>query len=262
MTWAAAAGAAVSVVGGMMGSSSAKKAAGKESKAAKYAAMIQQQQYEQNRKDMMPWMDRGKEAGSALQQRMGLGKDTGDGNYGELMRSFTNADFVKDPGYQFRMDEGQKGVERGAAARGGLLSGAAAKEMQRYGQGFASNEFGNAYGRYNQDQGNRFNRLQSISAQGQGVGQYLGNAGAQNAEGVGNALRGSAAAKAGGIMGAANAWSGALGGMGGAASGIMDQWKPTQTYSSPSAFNSPSVYNGGSSSMFAGGGNFKPSWMS
>jgi len=119
---------------------------------------------------------------------MGLGADNGSGNYGELMHSFTNADFVKDPGYQFRMDEGAKGLEHSAAARGGLLSGAQAKAVSRYGQDFASNEFGNAYGRYTQDQGNRYNRLQGISQQGQSGAQYLGQAGQASANAM-NTIR-------------------------------------------------------------------------
>ena len=52
-----------------------------------------------------------------------------------------------DPGYNFRLGEGMKSLERNAAARGGLISGGALKAAQRYGQEFASNEFGNAYGR-------------------------------------------------------------------------------------------------------------------
>lgn len=109
------------------------------------------------------------------------------GQYGELQRDFTNADFVKDPGYQFRMDEGAKAVDYGAAARGGALSGAAAKQMQRYGQGFASNEFMNAYNRWNQDKANKFNRLSGISGTGQAQVNQLTNAGQNYQNSVNNA---------------------------------------------------------------------------
>ena len=66
---------------------------------------------------------------------------------GRLLRDFTNADFVKDPGYEFRMAEGEKGINRALAARGGFDSGSALKALNRFNQDFASNEFGNAYNR-------------------------------------------------------------------------------------------------------------------
>jgi hypothetical protein len=53
-------------------------------------------------------------------------------------------DYRDTPGYQFRMDEGQKALERSAAARSGVLSGAQIKATQRYGQDYATSEFDNA----------------------------------------------------------------------------------------------------------------------
>lgn len=70
-----------------------------------------------------------------------------DRNYLTKRFRFTQKDFEADPGYQFRLQEGQKAIERGAAARGGLLSGATQKALQRYGQDLASAEYGRAYGR-------------------------------------------------------------------------------------------------------------------
>ena len=56
--------------------------------------------------------------------------------------------FQQEPGYQFRQAEGQRAIESSAAARGSLLSGATQKALARYGQGLASQEYGNAYNRY------------------------------------------------------------------------------------------------------------------
>jgi len=53
----------------------------------------------------------------------------------------------QDPSYQFRMDEGQRAVERGAAARGGSLSGGALRAQTRYAQDYASTEYGKIYDR-------------------------------------------------------------------------------------------------------------------
>src|SRR6187399_1520151 len=78
--------------------------------------------------------------------RAAMGGNTGpdpaeDPLFGSLLKKYTGEDLASDPGYQFRLSEGQKGIERSAAGRGGLFSGQAGKELERYAQGFASNEF-------------------------------------------------------------------------------------------------------------------------
>jgi hypothetical protein len=45
------------------------------------------------------------------------------------------------PGYGFRMQEGEKALERSASMRSGVLSGSQIKASQRYGQDYATNEF-------------------------------------------------------------------------------------------------------------------------
>lgn len=125
--------------------------------------------------------------------------------YGFLQQRFNNDVFEKDPGYQFRMDEGNKAVEAGAAARNGLLSGAAMKAMQKYSQGFASNEYGNAYNRFTGDQQNMYNRLAQMAGTGQ---QQINQTAQMNQQGASNAagyMQDAAAARASGIMGASNA---------------------------------------------------------
>jgi len=59
----------------------------------------------------------------------------------------TADNFQKDPGYEFRLKEGQRALQNSAAARGTLLTGATAKAIGNYGQEAASQEYGNAYGR-------------------------------------------------------------------------------------------------------------------
>jgi len=58
--------------------------------------------------------------------------------------------FEKDPGYQFRMDEGLKAIGAAGSARGNRFSGAADKDRMKYAQGLASEEYGKAYGRQRQ----------------------------------------------------------------------------------------------------------------
>lgn len=86
---------------------------------------------------------------------------------GRLLKEFTNEDFVKDPGYEFRMSEGEKGINRSAAARGGYDSGTALKSLLRYNQDYASNEFGNAFNRDSINKSNTYNFLSGQSAAGQ-----------------------------------------------------------------------------------------------
>ncbi len=92
--------------------------------------------------------------------------------------TFTGEDLYQDPSYQFRLDEGMKGVENSAAARGGMLSGAALKDITRFGQDYASTEYGNAYNRWQNDLNNRFNLAGIGQASAAGTSANLSNLGA------------------------------------------------------------------------------------
>ena len=103
-------------------------------------------------------------------------------DFGSLTKGFSLEDFEADPGYQFRLDQGNQAIERALAAQGKTLTPEALKAMGEYNQGMASQEYGNAYNRYNIDNTNLFNRLASLSGMGQtasgqmmGVGQNYGN---------------------------------------------------------------------------------------
>lgn len=56
-------------------------------------------------------------------------------------------DVASDPYYQFRAKEGEKALQRSAAARGTLLTGGMLKALEGYRQGLASEEAGNAFNR-------------------------------------------------------------------------------------------------------------------
>ena len=72
----------------------------------------------------------------------------------------TAADMQQDPGYQFRLSEGQRALERSGAARGVTNTGGNMKGLLDYGQQAASQEYGNVYGRnlntYNTNAQNAF----------------------------------------------------------------------------------------------------------
>lgn len=74
----------------------------------------------------------------------------------------TGVSDANDPGYSARLQEGQKALERSAAARGTLLTGQTAKELDRYAQDYAANEYQNVYNRSLQEYGtNRQNAFQN-----------------------------------------------------------------------------------------------------
>ena len=136
---------------------------------------------------------------------------TGQAGFGDLNRKFTQADFQADPGYDFRMAEGARGMNNSAAARGGVLSGAALKAASKYNQNFASNEYGNSYNRFTNDQTNSFNRLASIAGVGQTATNQVAAAGQNMANNVSQNQLGAGNARASGYVGQANALTGGIG---------------------------------------------------
>jgi hypothetical protein len=84
------------------------------------------------------------------------------------------------------------------------------KAAQRYGQDMASNEYTNAFNRYQAERQARLGPLQSLTGMGQSTGQQISNAGQQMASNVGEAIGSGAAARASGYVGGANALTGGL----------------------------------------------------
>jgi hypothetical protein len=155
------------------------------------AALAQQKAiYEQTRSDLAPYREAGTAATNQLSTLLGIGGNTGAADYGKYATAeFTPAAFAanQDPGYGFRLSEGLKAVDRQAAARGGLISGNALKASQAYGQDMASQEYQNAFNRYQTVRGNTLSPFQNLSAQGQNAAAMTGNAGAAYGSALGQA---------------------------------------------------------------------------
>jgi hypothetical protein len=142
--------------------------------------------YGQQRADQQPFLQAGQSTLADIMSQLR------GGGFDSPYRAMDPSQLGNDPGFQFRLSEGQKALERSAAARGGLRSGGFMKGLARYSQGLASDEFQNAWGRNHAEnmfrQGenlNRFGRMSSIAGMGQNAAQSLGGFGSQFAGNVG-----------------------------------------------------------------------------
>ena len=213
MTWWNAGAIGVGLLGTYLGSEASNKAANTQESATNQAAQLQQEQFNQQIELQKPFRENGLAGQNRLMELLGIGGNAGAEGYGKYAKDFSMQDFQQDPGYGFRMSEGLKGLDRQAAARGGLISGGALKAAQRYGQDLASQEYGNAFNRYQTNRTNQLNPLQSLGGLGQSSTNMMGQAGQNYANQVGEAYTGAGNARASGYMGQANAISGGLGQM-------------------------------------------------
>ena len=167
ITGAAAIGSAAAGIFG------ANKAADSQKKASKKAAKLQREALAQQLALTKPYVEAGTNA-LAEYQKLAPYED------------FGMKQFQADPGYNFRMAEGLKGLERSAAARGLLQSGGTLKGIQQYGQNLASSEYENAFSRYLSQREARLDPYRYLSSQGQaaaaGQAANVGSSGAALAE--------------------------------------------------------------------------------
>ena len=182
----------------LIGANAASNAGNQQAAASNRAADLQYQQYQDTVKRQQPFYQAGV---NALPELVNASKYT----------NFGMDQFKADPGYAFRLSEGQKALEQSAAARGGLLSGTAGKALVNYGQNAASQEYTNAFNRYQAERQARLGPLQTLTGMGQTTAQQVGQAGQTMATNAGNDITNSAAARASGYVGGANALSGGLG---------------------------------------------------
>lgn len=197
MAWVAVAVGGASLVSGALGASASSDAARAQGRAANDANQLQREMFEYQRESAKPW----KEAG---QRALGRMEDP------DFQRDFSLADYHQDPGYLFRLQEGTRGLNAGAAARGMGNSGATLKSLLKYNQDYATNDYSNAYNRFNNDRSLRFNRLSTLANGGQSAVQQMGAAGQNYANQAGANMIGAGNARAAGIVGQSNALTGAL----------------------------------------------------
>lgn len=158
----------MAAIGGLqagIGAWGAKKGADEMADAIEQAVMLQQEQMRLAREQFTPYAKAGRESLTQYQGNIGKQPD-----YQNVL-----ANLVNDPGYQFRLQQGQETLENSAAARGNLLSGATLKDLTGYAQGMASQEGQNAYNREFNAFNNTQNQLANLMQQGfNASGQIVG----------------------------------------------------------------------------------------
>jgi hypothetical protein len=199
----------------------------------------------------------------------GLGQGQLEQGWNQTFQAPTGVTEANDPGYQFRLQQGAKALNLGAAASGNLLTGGTANALQQYGQNFGSNEYQNVYNRalegygtnfntFEANQANQYNRLASVAGVGQTAANTINNGLANSGQQVGSTLsnaatqigqqgNNAAAAMASGYVGSANAYGGALNNLGNQASQYAMLQSLTKT-------NNPNPYNNPNSPLYGMGG--------
>lgn len=206
--------------------------------AAGDANTLAQDQFERSRQDAEPWRLAGQGALGAAQTQLGTA---------EWTRPFGLDQFQADPGYQFRLNEGSKALERRASAGGKFFSGGALKDASRFNQDSASQEYGAAFNRFQTDRQNRLNPLLSMAGLGQSANSQTAQLGQANAMYQGGNLVNAGDATAAASVARGNSQGGMMNNLYGAVRGfqnnyqrqsnpMMDNWGAS-TYSQPANYN-------------------------
>jgi hypothetical protein len=252
-----------SIASGVMNSDAASSAAQLQYQSAQQALAFQKQVYGTEQQQVAPYIASGQSNLNQLNSQMGnlTAPFNPSANGVAPQFSYTAQDFQTNPGFQFALQQGQQALQRSAASKAGVLSGAAQKELANYTTGAAEQGFGtayqqalqayqtnygNAFNTYEANQQNAYSRLaqqagQGLSATGQAnqAGMNYANMSGQYAVGAGNAA-------AAGTLGSANALASGLTGSTSAVGSATNNYLAQQnTQALLAALSSQSGYGGG-----------------
>ena len=209
MAWMAAAGSTLlSLFGANKQAGAAKDAANISAAATREQTQLQRDIFNQQQANQAPYLAAGTNALAQLTQGTAPG--------GQFTRSFGMQDFQQDPGYAFRLGEGLKAMSHQAGARGGLISGQTMKGLEDYRQASASQEYGNAFNRYQTNRANMLQPLQSLAGVGQTANNALAQGGQSYANQAGQYGMTNAANQGNAALSAGNAYGSAYSGIGNA----------------------------------------------
>lgn len=196
----AALSAGASIFGANAQASAAKKAANAQTAAQDKNIALQKEIFDKQSATLQPWQTAGLDALKKIQTGIA------DGSFD--LSKYSYDDLVKDPGYQFRVDQGTNALERAAAARGKFVSGDQINALQDFGQQMASQEFGNAFARAQSERDTRVNLLSGIADRGYGAATALSGVAGQMGDRISTANTNIGNAQATGAINQGNAWAG------------------------------------------------------
>jgi len=208
--------AAASLIGGAISSSGAQSAARTQADAANRAADLQKQMFDKQVELQDPYRQAGLTGQNRLMELLGLGGNAGAAGYGRYAKDFSMQDYQQDPGYAFRLSEGLKQLGSQARAQGGAGGGRTMMGIQNYAQGLASQEYGNAFNRYQTNRANQLAPLGSLMTTGQAAASNQASQAGQYGVNAGNLMGQAGQSMAAGQLGSANTMGNALASMGSA----------------------------------------------
>lgn len=244
MTWGLTAVAVATVGGAVIGSQGARSAASTQADAARESGVLQKQMFDEQMRLQDPYRQAGLIGQNRLMTLLGLGgpQPTGGGgggggdvfaqagyaaanarpgpyvggdassaDYGKYARDFSMADYEADPGYAFRLSEGLKQLGSQARAQGGAGGGRTMMGIQKYAQGLASQEYGNAFQRYQTNRANQLQPLGNLMSSGQAAASNQAAGAGNYATNAGNTMMAAGQAIGAGQLGAANTLASGLG---------------------------------------------------
>lgn len=189
------------VIGAGASAIGSSNAASAQQDAANQATQAQLQMYNQTRKDLLPYNKGGQADFNRLNR---LINSPAYINGPQMTESYLR----NTPGFQFTLNQGLKGVENSAAARGLGVSGAALKGAAAYTTGLADQTYQQQFNNAVTNQTNAYNRLMGGATLGENAGAQTGAYGTQTGTNIGNNIIGAGNAAAGADIAGANAIGG------------------------------------------------------
>lgn len=185
-----------SAAGGMIGGSlfgGEDQAYGQQAAGVGENAAVQKYIFDKQREDQQPYRDLASQVGIPGMRNL-LASDA----------PLTAAQVMAEPGYEFGRTQGLNALQGAAAARGGLYSGAAGRALTKFGNDYATKNFGESWNRMESGLSNRYNRFANAAGMGQAATNQVGAAGQNYANSVGGAAIGLGNAGAAASMSSSN----------------------------------------------------------
>lgn len=264
-----------SVGSAVIGAHAAGKAADQQAESADKALGFQKDVFDTEQANYAPYLDAGKTSLSKLMEDLGNGTfGPGSNPAAPQFHTPTLDEARATPGYEFTRQQGLRGVDAGAAARGGVLSGGTAKAEMGYATGLADSTYNDVFNRslstfgagmqgYQANlakQAQEYSQLYQPASLGENAAAQSGNTAQQVAGNVGSLMTQVGNAQASGTIGSANAIAGGLGGVANAGQSTLNSLLLSRMLTAGGGGYSPAIGNGGAPIPSDYGADLSPIW--